>query len=43
LVGGIDAESAEMAYRLYRRFAKGEIVLSDSVRAEIVELMDNTS
>mgnify|MGYP000920145819 CR=1 FL=1 len=42
VIGGIDCASAEAGRDLYRRFVKGEIVLTDATTAEMVKLMENT-
>ncbi len=43
VIGGIDRASAEAGRDLYRRFVKGEIILTDATTAETVKLMENTS
>jgi UDP-N-acetyl-D-mannosaminuronic acid dehydrogenase len=41
LVGGIDAESAEVVAALYRTFVQGEVIETDATTAELVKLMEN--
>ncbi len=43
VIGGIDRTSAEAGRDLYRKFVKGEIILTDATTAEMVKLMENTS
>jgi len=43
VIGGIDTTSAEAGRDLYRKFVKGEIILTDATTAEMVKLMENTS
>jgi len=43
VIGGIDRASAEAGRDLYRKFVKGEIILTDATTAETVKLMENTS
>lgn len=43
VIGGIDAESTQMAVSLYHRITEGEIIMvQDLVTAEMVKLMENT-
>lgn len=42
VIGGMTAESAEMAKELYSSFVKGPIFLTDATTAEMVKLMENT-
>ena len=42
VIGGINKESAEAGKDLYRIFARGEILLTDTTTAEMVKLMENT-
>ena len=42
VIGGIDRQSAEAGRELYSLFVRGEIVLTDTVTAEMVKLMENT-
>ena len=42
VVGGINRLSAEKARTMYRRFVKGEILLTDATTAEMVKVMENT-
>lgn len=42
VIGGINADSAEMAKRLYLYFVEGSIHLTDATTAEMVKLMENT-
>jgi len=41
VIGGIDPESAEAAADLYRAFADGEIIVTDSRTAEMAKLTEN--
>ena len=43
VIGGIDTPSAEAGRDLYRKFVKGDIILTDATTAEMVKLMENTS
>ncbi|MDF2661620.1 MAG: UDP-N-acetyl-D-mannosamine dehydrogenase [Paenibacillus sp.] len=43
IIGGVNEESAREAAKLYGRFVKGSIHLTDSATAEMVKLMENTS
>mgnify|MGYP006283359859 CR=1 FL=1 len=43
VIGGVDRESAEAGRDLYRKFVKGDIILTDATTAEMVKLMENTS
>ncbi len=43
VIGGVNHASAEAGRDLYLRFARGEILLTDSTTAEMVKLMENTS
>ena len=43
VIGGISQASAEAGRDLYRKFVKGDIVLTDATTAELVKLMENTS
>lgn len=43
VIGGIDTASAEAGRDLYRKFVKGDIILTDATTAEMVKLMENTS
>lgn len=42
VIGGIDQASSEAGRDLYRVFALGKILLTDSTTAEMVKLMENT-
>lgn len=42
IVGGIDENSARSAEKLYRRFVRGDIFLTDATTAETVKLIENT-
>ncbi len=42
IIGGIDAESAERAKRVYRSFVTSDILLTDCTTAELIKLMENT-
>ncbi len=42
VIGGIDAHSAEAGRDLYRKFVRGEIILTEATTAEMVKLMENT-
>lgn len=42
IVGGINQKSAEMARDVYKSFVKGKIILTDSITAEMVKVMENT-
>src|SRR4030043_43179 len=42
VIGGIDKPSAEAGRDLYAHFVKGEIILTDANRVEMVKLMENT-
>lgn len=42
VLGGIDQASAEAARDLYRVFARGEMILTNTTTAEMVKLMENT-
>ncbi|MFW5713673.1 MAG: nucleotide sugar dehydrogenase [Brevefilum sp.] len=43
VIGGINRASAEAGRDLYRKFVKGDIILTDATTAETVKLMENTS
>ena len=43
VIGVINRESAEAGRDLYRRFVKGDMILTDATTAEMVKLMENTS
>lgn len=43
VIGGINPASAEAGRDLYRKFVKGDIILTDATTAEMVKLMENTS
>lgn len=43
VIGGINQASAEAGRDLYRKFVKGDIILTDATTAEMVKLMENTS
>ncbi len=43
VIGGFDRASAEAGRDLYRKFVKGDIILTDATTAEMVKLMENTS
>ena len=43
VIGGVDRPSAEAGRDLYRKFVKGDIILTDATTAEMVKLMENTS
>jgi UDP-N-acetyl-D-mannosaminuronic acid dehydrogenase len=43
VIGGVDPASAEAGRDLYRKFVKGDIILTDATTAEMVKLMENTS
>lgn len=43
IIGGVNEESAHEAARLYGRFVKGSIHITDCATAEMVKLMENTS
>ena len=43
VIGGITSQSAQAGADLYRKFVKGEIILTDATTAEMVKLMENTS
>jgi len=42
IIGGIDAESAELAKEIYQSFVEGEICLTDATTAEMVKLVENS-
>lgn len=42
VIGGTTPEAAERAARLYKRFVRGPLVLTDDVTAEMVKLLENT-
>jgi len=42
VIGGVNQRSSEAGRDLYKIFARGEIILTDSTTAEIVKLMENT-
>jgi len=42
VIGGVNRVSAEAGQDLYRKFVKGEIILTDATTAEMVKLMENT-
>lgn len=42
IVGGVDAESTEKAYRLYAFMTKGNLIKTDATTAEMVKLVENT-
>lgn len=42
VIGGVDAESAQVGRDLYATFVKGEIIQTDATTAEMVKLMENT-
>lgn len=43
VIGGINRASAQAGQDLYRKFVKGDIILTDATTAEMVKLMENTS
>jgi len=43
VIGGVNRASAEAGRDLYRKFVKGEIILTDATTAEMVKLMENTT
>ena len=43
VIGGINQVSAQAGRDLYRKFVKGDIILTDATTAEMVKLMENTS
>ncbi len=42
IIGGHNPEAAEKAASLYRRFVKGELVVTDDITAEFCKLIENT-
>lgn len=42
VIGGTTPQAAKRAARLYERFVKGTLVLTDDVTAEMVKLLENT-
>jgi len=42
IIGGIDAESAELAQEIYQSFVEGEIYLTDATTAEMAKLVENS-
>lgn len=42
VVGGVNDESAQAAYDLYRTFVKGDVIKTNATTAEMVKLMENT-
>jgi len=42
IIGGINAESAELAKEVYQSFVEGEIYLTDATTAEMVKLVENS-
>ncbi len=42
IIGGIDKESTDRTMRLYSKFVKGEIILTDTTTSEITKLVENT-
>jgi len=42
IIGGIDAESAELAKEIYQSFVEGEICLTDATTAEMAKLVENS-
>ncbi len=42
IIGGINAQSAELARQIYTSFVEGEIHLTDATTAEMVKIMENT-
>jgi len=43
VIGGVNHASAEAGRDIYRKFVKGDIILTDATTAEMVKLMENTS
>jgi len=43
VIGGVNQASAKAGRDLYRKFVKGDIILTDATTAEMVKLMENTS
>ena len=43
VIGGVNPASAEAGRDLYRKFVRGDIILTDATTAEMVKLMENTS
>lgn len=43
VIGGLNSRSAQAGRDLYRKFVKGDIILTDATTAEMVKLMENTS
>ena len=43
VIGGVNQASAEAGRDLYRKFVRGDIILTDATTAEMVKLMENTS
>ncbi|MBI3930962.1 MAG: nucleotide sugar dehydrogenase [Chloroflexi bacterium] len=42
VIGGLNAQAAQMAREIYASFVKGNLYLTDDVTAELVKLMENT-
>jgi len=42
VIGGIDEQSTERAYDLYKHMTKGQLIKTDCTTAEMVKLMENT-
>jgi len=42
VIGGIDEQSTERAYELYKHMTKGQLLKTDCTTAEMVKLMENT-
>ena len=42
LVGGLTTRCAERAARLYRRFVRGKVILTDAASAEMAKLVENS-
>ncbi|MEW5936515.1 MAG: nucleotide sugar dehydrogenase [Candidatus Thermoplasmatota archaeon] len=42
VIGGVDEESARAAKKIYKRFVRGEIFITNARTAEFVKLMENT-
>ena len=43
VIGGVNRASAKAGRDLYRKFVKGDIILTNATTAEMVKLMENTS
>lgn len=43
IIGGINKESIEKTVSFYRHFVKGELYLADSISAEMIKLVENSS